>query len=116
MGEGPGMGGGLFEPMVNTQMNQLLIAQQLLQQQAALGGAGGFGGDFGMSGLGGLGGVGVSDMHYLQQGMGYGGMGGLHNDRKRSGGQGREQDYKRRRRDSSGVRIKILTRNVHACI
>ncbi|BFZ06013.1 hypothetical protein BsWGS_09054 [Bradybaena similaris] len=93
LGEGPGMGSGLFEPMVNPQVNQLLIAQQLLQQQAALG-AGGFGGDFG--GLGDMGGLGGG---YLHQQMGYG---GLHNDRKRSGGMNRDSDYKRRRRDSSG--------------
>lgn len=95
LGEGPGMGSGLFEPMVNPQVNQLLIAQQLLQQQAAMG-AGGYGGDYG--GLGDMGGLG-GGMNYLHQGMGYG---GLHNDRKRSGGQSRDSDYKRRRRDSSG--------------
>ncbi|CAG5135124.1 unnamed protein product [Candidula unifasciata] len=94
LGEGPGMGS-LFEPMGNPQVNQLLIAQQLLQQQAALGGAGGYGGDYG--GLGDMGGLG--GMNYLQQGMGYG---GYSNDRKRSGGQSRDSDYKRRRRDSSG--------------
>lgn len=98
LGEGPGMGSGLFEPMVNPQVNQLLIAQQLLQQQAALG-AGGFGGDFG--GLGDMGGLGGG---YLHQQMGYG---GLHNDRKRSGGMNRDSDYKRRRRDSSGVRLLV---------
>ncbi|BFZ20679.1 hypothetical protein BsWGS_23717 [Bradybaena similaris] len=82
LGEGPGMGGGLFEPMVNPQVNQLIMAQQLLQQQAALGGFGGGGGDYGMGGFGGMGSLG--NMHYLQQqGIGFGGTGGSRIDRKR---------------------------------
>ncbi|CAL1545605.1 unnamed protein product [Lymnaea stagnalis] len=107
LGEGPGFGGSMFEPMVNTQMNQLMLAQQLLQQQAALGGTGNFGG--GGNDLGAIGALAgaMGNMQFLQhqQGMGYGGgigSSGMRNDRKRLGGQGREMDLKRRRRDSSG--------------
>ncbi|KAH9499656.1 hypothetical protein Btru_074350 [Bulinus truncatus] len=102
LGEGPGYGGGMFEPMVNTQMNQLMIAQQLLQQQAALGGAGGFGGGGDLGTIGALAGS-MGNMQFLQhQGMGYSGGLGMRNDRKRVGGQSRDMDFKRRRRDSSG--------------
>lgn len=112
LGEGPGFGNAMYEPMVNSQMNQLMLAQQLLHQQAALGGAGGFGGGGGELGaIGALAGA-MGNMQFLQQqqGMGYGGgmggnMGGMRNDRKRVGGQGRDLDFKRRRRDSTGVSL-----------
>lgn len=94
LGEGPGMGGGLFEPMVNPQVNQLIMAQQLLQQQAALGGFGGGGGDYGLGGFGGMGSLG--NMHYLQQqGIGFGGTGGSRIDRKRVSRQGRNMNLNR---------------------
>ncbi|KAH9499650.1 hypothetical protein Btru_074341 [Bulinus truncatus] len=99
LGEGPGFGGGVYEPMVNTQVNQLLLMQQLLQQQAGLG-RGGY--SDGLSGS-------LGSMPYLQQSQGLGsagGMGsrnvGMRNDRKRLGGSGRDNDFKRRRHDSPG--------------
>lgn len=79
LGEGPGMGGALFEPMVNSQVNQLMLAQQLLQQQAALGGVGNFGGgDYGMGNFGAMG-----NARFLQQQRGFIGKGVVRNDRKR---------------------------------
>ncbi|KAI8779439.1 zinc finger protein on ecdysone puffs-like [Biomphalaria glabrata] len=99
LGEGPGYGGGggSYEPMVNSQVSQLLLMQQLLQQQAGLSRAGGYGDGS------------LGNISFLQQqsqgysgGMGGRNVGGMRNDRKRLSGNGRDNDFKRRRYDSPG--------------
>ncbi|GFO45579.1 Cdkn1a interacting Zinc finger protein 1a [Plakobranchus ocellatus] len=111
LGEGPsgGAGGGMFDPIMNNHMNQLMLAQQLLQKQAMLSGGFGAGGD-----LGALAGA-MNNMQMMQQqqqlqhamgGFGggqRGGSGGMDQHRKRVGvQQDRDMDSKRRRRDSFG--------------
>ncbi|GFR78411.1 Cdkn1a interacting zinc finger protein 1a [Elysia marginata] len=119
LGEGPGRsnnGGGMLNPIMSnqmTQMNQLMLAQQLLQKQALLSAGFGGGGD-----LGALAGA-VNNMQMMQQqqqmqhalkgGFGGGPRGGVnggdhhHHHRKRVGvQQDRDMDSKRRRRDSFG--------------
>ncbi|KAK3740649.1 hypothetical protein RRG08_065011 [Elysia crispata] len=120
LGEGPGAGGGgggggMFDPIVSNQMNQmnqLMLAQQLLQKQAML--SAGFGGGGDLSALAGA----MNNMQMMQQKQqqlqhavrgGFGGShrggagGGDHHHRKRVGvQQDRDMDSKRRRRDSFG--------------
>ena len=99
LGEAPPAGVDLYEQQ-QAQLSQLMMAQQLLQQQAMAAGAGfGGAGDLAM-GLGG--------MNYMH-GQGGGGYGGGHGDRKRMAnnrGRDRNYDHKRRRQDSPGVSMK----------
>ena len=111
----------MFDPIVSNQMNQmnqLMLAQQLLQKQAML--SAGFGGGGDLSALAGA----MNNMQMMQQKQqqlqhavrgGFGGShrggagGGDHHHRKRVGvQQDRDMDSKRRRRDSFGVSNRFI--------